>query len=99
MWDNPALISPNTAGAIGVANREPLGVTTFEMARIEYAGRALELPVWVVPGMADGVVALTVGYVLFFVIHIAQVIRAGWNNFRAMVTGYELVPGEGPSHA
>jgi thiosulfate reductase cytochrome b subunit len=34
---------------------------------------------------------ITVGYVLFFVIHIAQVIRAGWNNFRAMVTGYEVV--------
>jgi thiosulfate reductase cytochrome b subunit len=43
--------------------------------------------------------ALTVGYVLFFAVHIAQVIRAGWNNFRAMVTGYELVPGEGQSHA
>jgi thiosulfate reductase cytochrome b subunit len=35
--------------------------------------------------------ALTIGYVLFFVVHITQVIRAGWNNFRAMVTGYELV--------
>jgi len=34
---------------------------------------------------------LTIGYVLFFVVHIAQVVRAGWNNFRAMVTGYELV--------
>jgi thiosulfate reductase cytochrome b subunit len=34
---------------------------------------------------------LTICYVLFFVVHIAQVIRAGWNNFRAMVTGYELV--------
>ena len=34
---------------------------------------------------------LTVGYVLFFFIHIAQVIRAGWNNFRAMVTGIEVV--------
>jgi thiosulfate reductase cytochrome b subunit len=33
---------------------------------------------------------LTVGYVLFFMVHIAQVIRAGWNNFRAMVTGYEV---------
>jgi thiosulfate reductase cytochrome b subunit len=43
--------------------------------------------------------ALTIGYVLFFIIHIAQVIRAGWNNFRAMVTGYELVPGEEQSHA
>jgi thiosulfate reductase cytochrome b subunit len=35
--------------------------------------------------------ALTVGYVLFFVVHISQVIRAGWNNFRAMVCGYELI--------
>jgi thiosulfate reductase cytochrome b subunit len=42
---------------------------------------------------------LTIGYVLFFVIHIAQVIRAGWNNFRAMVTGYELAPVEEKSHA
>ena len=33
---------------------------------------------------------LAMGYVLFFVIHIAQVIRAGWNNFRGMVSGYEL---------
>jgi thiosulfate reductase cytochrome b subunit len=35
--------------------------------------------------------ALTIGYVLFFIIHIAQVVKAGWNNFRAMVTGYEIV--------
>lgn len=34
--------------------------------------------------------ALTIGYVLFFVVHIVQVIRAGWNNFRAMITGYEV---------
>ena len=34
---------------------------------------------------------LTVGYVLFFLMHIAQVIRAGWNNFRAMVIGFEVV--------
>ena len=36
--------------------------------------------------------ALTIGYVLFFVVHITQVVKAGWNNFRSMVTGYELVP-------
>jgi thiosulfate reductase cytochrome b subunit len=35
--------------------------------------------------------SLTIGYVGFFVVHIAQVIRAGWNNFRSMVIGYELV--------
>ncbi len=36
--------------------------------------------------------ALTVAYVLFFLVHVAQVARAGWNNFRSMVTGYEIVP-------
>ncbi len=34
---------------------------------------------------------LTIGYVLFFFVHVAQVMKAGWNNFRSMVTGYELV--------
>ncbi len=34
---------------------------------------------------------LTMGYVAFFLVHVSQVIRAGWNNFRAMVTGVELV--------
>jgi len=34
---------------------------------------------------------LTVGYVLFFIIHIVQVILAGWSNFRSVVSGYEKV--------
>ena len=34
---------------------------------------------------------LTIGYVLFFLVHIVQVIIAGWNNFRAMVTGFEII--------
>ena len=34
---------------------------------------------------------LTLGYLGFFVIHVSQVLKAGWNNFRAMVSGYELV--------
>jgi thiosulfate reductase cytochrome b subunit len=33
---------------------------------------------------------LTIGYVLFFVVHVAQVVRAGWNNFRSMVAGFEI---------
>src|SRR4051812_41462167 len=35
--------------------------------------------------------ALTVGYVLFFVIHIVQVTLAGWNNFRSVVSGFEVI--------
>ena len=41
---------------------------------------------------------LTIGYVLFFLIHIAQVIKTGWNNFRAMVTGFEVVVTTEQSH-
>ena len=34
---------------------------------------------------------LAMGYVVFFVVHLAQVVRAGWNNFRSMISGYEIV--------
>ena len=53
-WDNPALVSPRTAETLGLANEE--------VVRLDAAGRSLELPVWILPGMADGVVALTLGY-------------------------------------
>ena len=32
----------------------------------------------------------------FFVVHVVQVILAGWNNFRSMVSGYEIVPAKAP---
>jgi thiosulfate reductase cytochrome b subunit len=35
---------------------------------------------------------LTMGFCAFFVVHVAQVVLAGWNNFRSMVSGYEIVP-------
>jgi molybdopterin-containing oxidoreductase family iron-sulfur binding subunit len=53
-WDNPALVSPKTA--------EARGLKSEDVVRLDYAGRSLELPVWVLPGMTDGVVALTLGY-------------------------------------
>ena len=34
---------------------------------------------------------LTIAFVGFFLVHVIQVARAGWNNFRAMITGYEIV--------
>ena len=33
---------------------------------------------------------LTLSYALFFLVHVGQVILAGWNNFQAMVTGFEV---------
>ena len=37
---------------------------------------------------------LTIGYCLFFLIHIIQVILAGWKNFQSMITGFEVLPAE-----
>lgn len=34
--------------------------------------------------------ALTMGYLLFFIVHVVQVVLAGWNNFRSIVIGYEV---------
>lgn len=34
---------------------------------------------------------LTILFVLFFLVHIIQVIMAGWNNFRSIITGYEII--------
>jgi thiosulfate reductase cytochrome b subunit len=34
--------------------------------------------------------ALTIGYCLFFVVHIVQVLLAGWQNFISMVRGFEV---------
>ena len=49
-------------------------------------------------GGADGAKAvhfwLTILFVVYFVIHVAQVARAGWGNFRSMITGSEIVPVE-----
>ena len=47
-------------------------------------------------GGADGAKAvhfwLTILFVVYFVIHVTQVARAGWGNFRSIITGSEIVP-------
>ena len=53
-WDNPALVSSRTADMLGLASGD--------VVRLDYESRSLELPVSILPGMADGVVALTLGY-------------------------------------
>ncbi len=36
---------------------------------------------------------LTILFSLFFLVHVIQVILAGWNNFQSMVTGLFIIPG------
>jgi molybdopterin-containing oxidoreductase family iron-sulfur binding subunit len=54
VWDNPALISRNTANALNLQNGSVVTLT--------YAGRELQLPVWIMPGQPDDTVTVTLGY-------------------------------------
>ena len=40
---------------------------------------------------------LALGFCGFFVVHVTQVVLAGWNNFRSMVSGLEVKPVDEPS--
>ena len=40
---------------------------------------------------------LALGFCGFFAVHVTQVVLAGWNNFRSMVSGLEVKPVEEPS--
>ena len=53
-WDNAALISPVTATRMAIASEDEV--------ELEVRGRKVRAPALVVPGMADGVVAIAVGY-------------------------------------
>ncbi len=53
-WDNAAIVSPSTAARAGIANED--------VVELEVRGRTLRAPALVLPGMADDVVALALGY-------------------------------------
>ncbi len=53
-WDNAALLSPRTAGR--------LGVETGDVVELRLEGRSLRAPALVLPGQADDSVALSLGY-------------------------------------
>lgn len=40
---------------------------------------------------------LTIAFCGFFLVHVGQVVLAGWNNFRSMVSGYEIKRVDEPS--
>ena len=53
-WDNSAQLSPATAQSLGVKNGEVI--------EIAFHQRAIEAPVWIVPGHANNSVTLHLGY-------------------------------------
>lgn len=53
-WDNAAHLSPALA--------QRLGVTNEDVIRLTLDGRSLNAPVWVLPGMADNSITVTLGF-------------------------------------
>jgi MoCo/4Fe-4S cofactor protein with predicted Tat translocation signal len=59
-WDNAALVSPATAKTLGVAVEEFTGKA--DQVDLTLNGRTIRMPIWVVPGQADGTLTLHLGY-------------------------------------
>ena len=53
-WDNAALVSPKTA--------EALSLKQGELARLVHGGETLDLPVFIMPGQANGAISVQIGY-------------------------------------
>jgi molybdopterin-containing oxidoreductase family iron-sulfur binding subunit len=53
-WDNAALVSPSQARQLGVENED--------VVELRYRGRLVRLPIWIMPGQADGSITVTIGH-------------------------------------
>jgi len=62
VWDNAALMSPKTAKELQVEVIPDKVGMYAQKINVEVGGQKVEAPVYVLPGHADGVVTLTVGY-------------------------------------
>jgi len=69
VWDNPVLLSPATAKALKLeppeGSEDPYTAHQLPRARmgeLNVGGRRITMPVWIMPGMADGCAIVHVGY-------------------------------------
>ena len=64
VWDNAAIMSPDTAKKLGVDLRryDKLDAESFEMVQLTQGGNNLELPVFILPGHADDSITVYLGY-------------------------------------
>ena len=66
-WGNAAIMSPATARHLGVtggkyAHGGEHGGYYMPVVELEYAGRTVEAPVWIMPGHADGTISVYLGH-------------------------------------
>ena len=62
VWDNVAVMSPQTAQDLGVVAEYSEGRYYVDVVTLTVNGSSVDLPVWIVPGHADGSIAVTLGY-------------------------------------
>ncbi|HEX7253978.1 MAG TPA: 4Fe-4S dicluster domain-containing protein [Thermoanaerobaculia bacterium] len=53
-WDNAVMLAPKTAERLSLANED--------VVKLEYLGRSIEAPVWILPGHAENAATLHFGY-------------------------------------
>jgi molybdopterin-containing oxidoreductase family iron-sulfur binding subunit len=63
-WDNAALLSPATAQRLGLAYKigKRGGEAFADVVELQYRGRAVRAPIWIVPGHADDCVTVCLGH-------------------------------------
>jgi molybdopterin-containing oxidoreductase family iron-sulfur binding subunit len=66
-WDNAVLISPSTAERLGLKQSFGLhggehGEAMVDIVEVEYEGRRVRAPVWILPGHSDESITVQLGY-------------------------------------
>jgi MoCo/4Fe-4S cofactor protein with predicted Tat translocation signal len=90
-WDNAALVSQKTAAKILGEERAKALTTEYEkteLLRLKSAHGVIELPIWIQPGMQDGVIATTTGFGRSKVGQVAE--NVGANAFALMGVGQSV---------
>jgi molybdopterin-containing oxidoreductase family iron-sulfur binding subunit len=66
-WDNAAMVSPATARRLGLSSTTGWrggehGTIYTDIVELEYRGRTVRAPIWIVPGHAEDCVTVHLGY-------------------------------------
>jgi molybdopterin-containing oxidoreductase family iron-sulfur binding subunit len=63
-WDNAAMISPATARQLGITSTmgRKGGDIYVDQLKLDYSGRSMTVPTWIMPGQPDGVITIHLGY-------------------------------------
>ncbi len=62
VWDNVALMSPQTADRLDLSVEYSKGKYYVDLVELTLGDRSVTLPVWVLPGHADDSISVTLGY-------------------------------------